>query len=96
MKINEIKKGMSNIKVKGKVVDISEIREVQTKYGKRNVADAVIEDETGKINLTLWEKQIDSISIGDEILISGAYATEFKNKIQLNVPRSGKIEILKV
>jgi len=95
MKIEDIKTGMSNISLTAKVIDISEPREVMTRYGRRRVADALIEDETGQISLTLWQDQISAISIGDKISISGAFATEFRDKLQLNVPRSGKIEIVK-
>lgn len=93
MKISEIKGGMSNVAVEGKVIDISETRDVQTKYGKRSVADAILEDETGQISVSLWEGQISSVSVGDKISVSGAYVTEFRDRLQLSVPRAGKIEI---
>lgn len=95
MKIKDIKVGMNNISVEGKITEISETRDVQTKYGRRSVADATIEDETGSVSLSLWENQIDSVSVGDRVLISGAFVTQFKDKLQLNIPRSGKLEVLK-
>ncbi|MEM5879540.1 MAG: OB-fold nucleic acid binding domain-containing protein [Candidatus Aenigmatarchaeota archaeon] len=95
MKIKDIKVGMSNISVEGKITEISETRDVQTKYGRRSVADATIEDETGSVSLSLWENQIDSVSVGDRVLISGAFVTQFRDKLQLSIPRSGKLEVLK-
>ncbi|MEM7821192.1 MAG: OB-fold nucleic acid binding domain-containing protein [Candidatus Aenigmatarchaeota archaeon] len=95
MKINEIKRGMSNVSVEGRVINIEEEREVMTKFGRRRVANASIEDETGEITLSLWQEQIDRIKEGDNVSISGAFVTEFRGKLQLNIPRSGKIEILK-
>ena len=95
MKINEIKPGMSNVSVQAKVIEISETRDVQTKYGRRSVADALLEDETGQINLSLWENQINSVSVGDIVSVSGAYVTQFRDNLQLNIPRSGKIEVVK-
>ena len=95
MKINEIKRGMSNITLQAKVMDISESRQVQTKFGPRSVADATIEDDTGQMSLTLWEANITSVKVGDMINISGAYTTEFRDKLQLNIPRMGKLEIVK-
>ena len=94
MKINEIKFGMRNVNTEGKIVEISGIREVSTRYGRKNVASATIKDDTGEIALTLWENQIDSVSVGDQVKVSGAYVTEFKDQLQLNVPRSGKIEVV--
>lgn len=95
MKINEVKRGLSNISLQAKVIDISESREVQTKFGMRNVADAVLEDDTGQITLTLWEEKIGSIAAGDTVNVEGAYVTEFRDKLQLNIPRSGKLEVVK-
>lgn len=95
MKINEIKRGMSNITLQAKIVDISQPRQVQTKFGVRSVADATIEDETGQMTLSLWEANITTVRVGDMINISGAYTTEFRDKLQLNIPRMGKLEIVK-
>lgn len=95
MKINEIKIGMGSISLQAKVIDVSEPREVQTKYGKKNVADATLEDETGQISLTLWEDNINSVSVGDTVSINGAFVTTFRDKIQLNIPKSSKIEVTK-
>jgi len=33
------------------------------------------------------------VNIGDKVKITGAYVTEFRSKLQLNVPQSGKLEI---
>jgi len=92
MKINEIKRGMSGISVTAKVIDISESRDVQTKYGKRSVADATLEDESGQIGMSLWETQINSVAVGETVTVSGAYVTEFREKLQLSIPKTGKIE----
>lgn len=95
MKINEIKRGMSGISITAKIIDISDTRDVQTKYGRRSVADATLEDETGQISMSLWENQINSVAVGDTVTVSGAYVTEFRDKLQLSIPRTGKIEINK-
>jgi len=95
MKINELKLGIGNVSIEGKVIDISETRDVQTKYGKRSVADALIEDETGQITLSLWQDQINRVSIGDKVNISGAFITQFRDELRLSIPRSGKIEVIK-
>jgi len=93
LKINELKLGMSNIKLKAKVVDVTEAREVRTKFGYRTrVASATIEDDTGKISLTLWERQIDEIGEGDTIEITDGYVKEFRGELQLNVPRKGELK----
>ena len=94
MKISEISRGLSGISVQAKVVDKGEKREVNTKYGKRSVADITLEDESGQINLSLWEEKIDEVKIGDTIKLEGGYVTEFREKTQLNLPKSGKLEVV--
>ena len=96
MKISEIQRGNSGVSIEAKVIDISEPREVNTRYGKKQVADATLEDDSGQISLTLWENQIHSITIGNKVSISGGYVTEFREKLQLNIPKSGKLEIIEV
>jgi replication factor A1 len=94
MKISEIRRGMNGIVSEGKIVEKSETRRVNTRYGPRSVADATLEDETGRIKVSLWEEKINSVNIGDKIKVQGAYITEFRNELQLNVPRSGSIEVI--
>ena len=94
MKITEIERGMSVVSVEGKITSKSEPRRVSTRYGPRSVADAKLEDETGTIGLSLWKQQIDLVDLGDVVRIKGAYVNEFRNQLQLNVPRSGIIEVV--
>jgi replication factor A1 len=93
MKIGELKQGSSNVAVEGKIIDIGEPRQVNTRYGSKRVADAVIEDDSGQIKLSLWEDQISKVAIGDTVVISGAYVTAFRDQLQLSIPRSGKLEV---
>ncbi len=94
MKIKDIKAGMTNVDIEASVVDKSESRSVQTKYGRREVADILLEDETGRIKASLWEEQIDKAKIGERVKISGAYVTEFRGELQLNIPKRGSIQTL--
>ena len=94
MKVNKIERGMSIVSVEGKITFKSEPRRVRTRYGPRSVADAKLEDETGTISLTLWEQQIDLVDLGDVVRIKGDYVNEFRNQLQLNVPRSGIMEVV--
>ncbi len=96
MKISDIKVGMNNIAIQAKIIDKSDARNVQTRYGPRSVADIILEDDSGQISLSLWENDINSVTVGDIVNIAGAYTTQFKDKLQLNVPRkTGKIEVVK-
>jgi len=94
MKISELQNGISNVTLEGKIIDISDAREVNTRYGQKRVADATLEDDSGTIKLSLWEAQIDTIKVGDRVSLVGGYVTEFRDAMQLNLPRSGKLNVL--
>lgn len=94
MMIKELKQGMRDVEVKAKIVSISEPRAVQTKYGPNTVADVMIEDDSGTIQMSLWGKQISSVEEGNNIEIKGGYITEWNGVLRLNVPRNGEINVL--
>ncbi|PVX23040.1 MAG: hypothetical protein CW716_13080 [Candidatus Bathyarchaeum sp.] len=58
------------------------------------VADATIEDETGKITLTLWNDQIAQVSVGDRIRIENGYIKSFRDVLQLNSGKYGTLTVL--
>ena len=91
MKISDLKPGMRNVNLKVKIIEVSEPRNVSTRFGSARVADAVVQDETGITQLSLWNEQINRFSVGDTVVISNGYTTSFRGKIQVNVGRYGKI-----
>jgi replication factor A1 len=95
IKVKDVKKGMENITLVLRVVSVEDARIVNTKYGESKVATAVVEDDTGRINLTLWRDQIDKIKKGDKIKVEGAFVREFRGELNLNVGKSGRITVLK-
>jgi replication factor A1 len=95
MNISDIRPGMNGVSLEARVVEIGESRRVNTRYGARTVADATLEDDTGRIRLSLWEDQINSVSVGDKIVVHGAYVTQFRNVLQLSIPKAGKLEVVK-
>jgi replication factor A1 len=94
MKISELNAGMNDINIKAKVASISQPRAVQTKYGPNTVADVTLEDESGKITLTLWGKQISSVKQGDAVEVKGAYIKEWNGELQIGVGKTGEINVV--
>ena len=95
MKINELKAGVGNVELEATVVDKQPPRTVVTKYGKQlTVTSATLKDDTGTIVLSLWEKDINSIDVGDKIKVTNGYVSEFKGNPQLSAGKYGKIEVL--
>ena len=91
----EAKQLKSGINVQGKIVKKDEIRNVNTKFGETKVCDAYLEDDSGRIQLTLWDKDTEKVNNGDMVSLEGGYTTIFRNEIQLNKSRKdGKLEII--
>lgn len=82
------------VNIVAKVVEKREPREVNTRFGRKLVADAVIEDQTGSIILVLWEGEIEKIKEGDTIKIQNGYVTEWQGALQVNVGRFGTIKVM--
>ncbi len=93
MKISELKGGMRNVSVIGKIESVGEPRTVNLKAGGTNtVADAVISDESGSIKLSLWGDDIDKIQPGDRVSVENGYINTFKGENSLAVGKFGKLQ----
>ena len=96
MKINELKDGMRKVDIEADVVEKSDAREVRSRYTNETyrVADATIEDETGRITLTLWNEQVEQVNVGDRIRIENGYIKSFREILQLNSGKYGSLTVL--
>jgi len=96
VKIADLKSdGMRRINVTGKIVEVSDPREVTTRFGENSrVATAVLQDDTGTIKLSLWNETIDKVHVNDEVQIENGYTSSFRGEIQLNIGRFGKVTVL--
>jgi len=90
--IKDLRAGMRRVNVKAKVLEVSQPRVVLTRFGfYANVTNILVTDETGTIQLPLWNKQADGISAGDLIQVEKADVITFRGVRQLKVGRSGKV-----
>lgn len=78
------------------VEKISEPREVFSKKDNKyhEVADAIVADDSGSMKLTLWNEMIPQVKEHERIRIETAYVSTFKDEMQLNVSKFGRIAIL--
>jgi len=89
LKICEIREGMKNIEVVGKVTRVFDVREFTVGEREGKVGSLFIGDETGTIRVTLWGNMADNakkVKEGDIIKIKEAY-TKLNNsspEIHLN------------
>ena len=90
--IEDLKVGMKNINLKAKVLEVSNPRQVSTRYGSyASLAKALIGDKTGKIKLALWNDQIDAVSAGDTVQIENARISAFRGERQVMLGKNGNI-----
>lgn len=98
MKIGELKPGIhatAKVNVTGRISSISETRTVTIQRTQQNarVADAVLEDESGKVKLTLWNEDIDLVKVNSTVTIENGYVTSFKGETQLSRGRFGQMTV---
>ena len=95
LKIEDMRVGMKKINVTAEVLDVSEPAKVHTQFRDNAiVSNAVIEDETGKILLCLWDQQVNMIHSGDFIDVKNAHVAMFKGEKQLRLGKNGTVTIL--
>lgn len=90
--VEELTPEDDEIEIEGKIAELPTPRAVSTRYGQKRIVTVVFEDETGTIDLTLWEEEIDAIEEGAKVHIQGAYVREWADDVQLNIGRDGNIE----
>lgn len=89
LKISEIKDGARDVNMRGKIKKIYPMNEYRT--GKRS-RSFVLKDETGEIEVKLWNEDADSIChfhLGDTIKVSNGYIRDRT----LNIGYRGKVEL---
>lgn len=92
MKISELKAGMRNVSVTGKIDSMGDPRTVNLKSGGTNtVADAVISDESGSMKLSLWGDDINKIQPGDRVSVENGYINTFKGENSISIGKFGKM-----
>ena len=91
VKIAQIRAGMRNMEVIGRLVEVGEPVQMSTRYGLALLAKAKLRDDTGEIVLNLWREQIDVAKEGDVVIIENAFAREFSGVVELNIGADGKI-----
>ncbi|MDH5376545.1 MAG: OB-fold nucleic acid binding domain-containing protein [Candidatus Bathyarchaeota archaeon] len=95
LRIRDLKSGMNRIDLKARVIEIPKPRSVITRFGEfATVANANIADETGVIQLPLWNKQIDTVSVGDLVQVENARVATFRGELQLKVCRGGQLSVV--
>ena len=95
VKLKDVKPGMENLNLIVKVVRVGFSKIVSTRFGEAKTALALIEDQTGKLNLKLWRDQVDLVKSGDLIRIENGFAIQFGGVTEINVGSRGHITVIR-
>ena len=94
MEIKDINANQGNIDVVGEIVTKDEPRTFE-KFGRQGrVCNAIMKDDSGEIKLTLWNDDVDKVSIGSKVHIQNGWCSEYKGEKQLSTGKFGKLEVV--
>ena len=92
-KISELTVRQGNVDVEGTMKEIGEIKTFN-KFGRElRVADAMLEDDSGTVKLSLWNDDVSKFKAGDKVKITNGYVNEFQGEKQLTAGKFGKMEL---
>ncbi|MCX8189743.1 MAG: hypothetical protein N3F05_00750 [Candidatus Diapherotrites archaeon] len=96
LKISDLRKGLKNVCLLARVLNIGEIRSFERDGRKGRYCKIVIADETGETTLTLWDRQVqmidsEKICKGGALFVDGCYVTEFRGNLALSLSLRGRI-----
>lgn len=92
MKISELRIRQGNVEAEGTIKEIGDVRTFD-RFGRQiRVADAILEDKSGTIKLSLWNEDVDNFKVGDRVKVVNGYVNEFQGEKQLTAGKFGKLK----
>ncbi|MDT7889166.1 MAG: OB-fold nucleic acid binding domain-containing protein [Desulfurococcales archaeon] len=93
-KIGDLKPGVENINIRGRIISVSPPKTIQTKGGLRTISEAVIGDETGRVKMTLWGKHAGSLKEGEAVEVRNAWTSAYRGEVQVNVSSKTELQVI--
>jgi len=95
MRIKDVDVRTRRVNLKARVVEKSIIRMVYSRLGgSHSLSIATISDDTGSIELPLWDAQIGMVSVGDTVRIENGRVRRFRGTLQVNVGKKSKLNVI--
>lgn len=95
MKASDVKPEMRRVDLDLKIIEIEEPRTYVSRGGREGkVTTAVGEDDSGRIKVSLWDKDIDRVKVGNTIQIRNGYARLFRDEVYVSSGMYGKLEVI--
>ena len=97
VKVKDLADGMANVNMSATVDNAFPFREFEKDGRKGTVANFTVSDDTGKINLVVWNKDpsvLGQINPGAKIRVLNAYARKRNDTIEVNVGNLGSVSVV--
>jgi len=92
MKISEVLAQQTATLENVEITEIGSVREFNKFGNAGRVCNAKIKDDSGQMELTLWNEDVDIYVVGDVITITEGWVKEWNGNLQITSGRNGKIE----
>jgi len=93
--IRDLRVGMKKVNLRVKVLEIPESNVVYTRSRiEARVANVLVGDETGTIRMSLWNEQVDMVSMNDVIEIENGEVANYRGELQLRIGRTGSLSVI--
>ncbi|MDD5474019.1 MAG: hypothetical protein PHU34_07705 [Candidatus Methanoperedens sp.] len=89
--VKDMTEKSKNVNATLKVLEIGEVKDIQSRFGDKRVCEVKVADATGSIILSLWDDQIGKIAVNDTISILNGYISVVRNSMRLNIGKYGKM-----
>ncbi len=94
MNVKDLAPGAANGDVIIDILEKGDIREFE-KFGKQGkVCSCKAQDETGSVQLTLWNEDIEKINAGDKVKITNGWVSQFQGELQISSGKFGQMEVV--
>jgi replication factor A1 len=93
--IKDIDGRVRSVNLKAKVVGKSVPRCVFSRFGDAlTLSTATISDGTGSLRMSLWNAEIERVSIGDTVQINNGRVRTFRGELQVSLGRKGRLQVV--
>ncbi len=97
LQIKDVDVSTKWVNLKAMVVEKSVTRTVYSRVGgSYTLSTATISDDTGSVQLPLWDAQIDLVSVGDMVRIENGRVKSFRGALQVSIGKKSKLNVIEV
>src|SRR5208282_4111144 len=97
LQIKDVDVSTKCVNLKARVVEKSVTRTVYSRLdGSYTLSTATISDDTGSVQLPLWDAQIDLVSVGDMIRIENGRVKSFRGALQVSIGKKSKLNVIEI